>query len=280
MFFAGEQSRGPAEATAAGSEFLTYDGADLDIKFLLALARRGHPVMKDVTIPNVYLCIERDHDGRDVLSYRREECDPQTQNRRVLAIRAGLLLVGRGDAVGPTRKFVIPPDFAEMVRRCRTRFLIFNLGISSDSYRDGHANAFLVDTRARRIVRFDPSSKCCFAIVQAVMREQLPGWRVEQHTHRIPVQTRQSDSYRGMCVTFSLLYVILTLLNPQRTPGQIHDHLRSRGPAVLKEWVLRLNRHIANTLRRIRRGILTRSGHANGARLPIARNSVELTFVC
>lgn len=88
-FLASVRSAGPLEAPDRYSEFLAYDGADLDVKFLLALKRSKHGLANLVSVPNVYLCIDRHGTGLR-FSYRRRECDPFTLPQRVGSIRSGL----------------------------------------------------------------------------------------------------------------------------------------------------------------------------------------------
>ena len=267
-------SQGPDEHEDPTSEFASYDGADLDIKFLLALKYASHEATKSVSIPNVYLCIERKDNDLDI-SYRSGSCNPRTAANRVASIRAGILLVGRGDQVGKERRLYLPPGFRELIDRSKTRFVVFNFGIASTSIYNGHANAFLADKQEQRIIRFDPSGKSCFRIVESVMNRLLPGWHVEQHTHRVPIQTKVTDSFQGMCVTFSLLYVLLTVTNPTRTPNEVHSYLQYQSKHVVKDWVLRLNRRIADTLRSIRKGTLTRRGFVYIVNLPLQKASLR-----
>lgn len=255
-------SAGPAESTDRYSEFVSYDGADLDIRFLLSLKHSNHKLSRMVSVPDVYLCIDRVANDTH-FSYRKKQCDPRTRSRRLATIRSGLLMVGRG----ARRRLWLPGEFHSLIMKSRTRFVVFNFGISEVSLSQGHSNAFLVDKKEKRVVRFDPSGKCCDDVVRAVMHEHLPGWGVEQHTHRAPIQTKETDSFRGMCVTFSLLYILLTILNPDRRPSEVHRRLQTRPPPVLKNWVLQLNRHIADTLRRYPKGSLTRGKPRNDSLL-------------
>lgn len=258
-FFAPTHSRGPMERRETQSEFVSYDGADLDVRFLLYLQHRSHHIASLFCIPNVYLCVDRlrgDGTAQNI-SFRKSRCDPDTRRERIAAIRAGIIVYGRGKE----RRLWIPPDFKNIVDRCRKRYVIFNFGIYvSDGLHTGHANAFLLDKETKTIIRFDPSGKGCPRECVASLRTLLPGWAIQRHSHKLPIQHDGTDSFRGMCVTFSLLYILLTLMNPSRSPVEVHTYLHRQSFSALKSWVLRLNRYIADTLRAVPRGTLVR-GH-------------------
>tara|TARA_B110000046_G_C12984033_1_gene394744 strand:+ start:767 stop:1750 length:984 start_codon:yes stop_codon:yes gene_type:complete len=253
-FFAAAASRGPNEVSDAGSEFLAYDGADLDVKFLIALQRQSHPVVAQICIPDVYMCIQGTGKGTEhSVTFRDRQCAGKAEDR-IGAVRAGLMLYGK--------KLWLPLEFTRIVDRCRKRFLVFNFGVHSESdITRGHANAFLLDKRTKTAVRFDPSgSTYGAAVVAETLKRFLPDWTLEQHTERPPVQKSSTDSFRGMCVTFSLLYTLLSVMNADHAPVEVHRHLVQQSDATLKTWVLRLNRRIADTLRSLPRGSLVRSG--------------------
>lgn len=234
-------SRGPAERLNERSEFVTYDSADLDIKFLLALKRIDARLAPRFHIPMTHLCVDAKGDMR----FCHTPCAADQ-----LCIRAGLLLAGRG----ADRALLLPPDFAQLISSSPNRFVIFNFGIAQTK----HANAFVVD-RARRLVsRFDPvGTQSTHALVEAALKRALPRYAVEQHEHHRAIQNSHTDSFHGMCVTFSVLYVLTTLLNPDRSPREVHAHLASLPPRTLRTWVLRLNRRIADVLRITPRGSLS-----------------------
>ena len=263
-FLSIHSSKGPNEEKDPYSEFVSYDGADLDIKFLLALKRAKHKVTMDVSIPNVHLCIDREKSG-DQISYSFGAC--KKEYNHVASIRSGILLFSHTQE----KRLYLPPNIEELINRCSTRFVVFNFGVSVGNIQNGHSNAFIVDRHTKSIIRFDPSGNNSFRFVKRVMAELLPGWKIEQHAHRIPIQTNETDSFQGMCVTFSLLYVLVTLMNPSRSPKEIHKYLQFQKNRVLKVWVLRLNRYIADTLRSIERGTLTRSGVVYIVKLPLNR---------
>ena len=165
-----------------------------------------------------------------------------------------------------------------MVQACRNRFMICNFGVydSADDLSTGHANALYFDTQNQTIVRFDPSgtTACCHEVFRKALSPLFPNWRVEQHdtVHGKALQRRDTDSYRGMCVTFSLLFVLVAMRNPTRLPTEVHKYLSGQPAATIRTWTLRLNRSIADVLRTQKRGVLVRD------RSPGAFPRVRLTM--
>ena len=253
-FLARRASRGPREPRRAWSEFTSHESADLDIKFLLALVRHRHRLARTVCVPQFVACGY----SHTTVRHARHTCAPDAHMR----VRANVIV---SDLRTTRPTLWLPPDLPAQVAECRKRFVVCSLGLYDHrDFATGHANALVFDVRRRLIERFEPLGDRHMPWLARWLTRRLetafPGWRYFGTHLSAPggagVQTR-ADGYDGLCVTFSLLYVLLRLLNPEKTAMEINDHLVSGyTPHELRSVVLRLNRHAADVLRAHRNGSL------------------------
>lgn len=261
-FLAPSESKGPKEVIAPLSEFSSFEAADIDVKFLIALARQHHDLSHVMCVPDHVLCLY----GDSKVLFRKKTCPAAHEGRRRVygSIRAGIIVTHVRNA-GRTRVWH-PPTLKSELKRCKKRFVICNFGIYlGDFGENGHANALIFDTRKHLVERFEPYGyDPRYAAVDDTMRRDLvaalgPEWRyIGAKQLRQRLQTPRTDSFKGMCVTFSLLYILTRLLNPQLSPQEIHDQLQQEEAPKLRQRILRLNRHVADTLRSFQRGTLVR----------------------
>ena len=262
-FLAGTISRGPKERRSPSSEFTSHEAADMDVKFLLSLAKRRHSLSHVMCIPDFYIC--KYNDSRETILFTRKKTCP-LKNLEV-QIRAGIVVTDMRDKT--KTKLWLPKGIESDIFSCGKRFVVSNFGIypqkiTTDS---GHSNSLIFDTRKKTIERFEPFGRMSKpeddSTLSRLFLSELKGWRYVGTESSAPDKGPQwlADSFSGMCVTFSLLYVLLRLLNPQKTPRQINTYIvEGKTNKELKDTVLRLNRHVADTLRGYERGDLVRKG--------------------
>ena len=256
-FLSRVSSLGPAEVTAADSEFVHHDAADLDVKFLLALLKRRHKISSRVSIPKWQLCFYAD--GSAI--YAQKKCASQHDGHvRLGYIRGGIMFTDLNSAAP---KLYAPRDLRKFVESVSRRFLVLNVGIYPGAWStSGHANVLIIDKHQRTMDRFEPEGKTKDTYdskVASLLRSRLPGYRYVSYAEYLPgAQRLDTDSYDGMCVTFSLIYVLYRLLNPDLSPHRIRRHLAKMSAARLKDTSLRLNRYVADTLRSFPKGELVR----------------------
>ena len=65
---------------------------------------------------------------------------------------------------------------------------------------------------------------------------------------RLGIQSK-GDSYCGMCLTITMMYLHLRILNPDIKQTKIVKHLLSYNSKKLKELILRYARHVERTLK-------------------------------
>jgi hypothetical protein len=250
-----EESRGPEERAREGSEFTSYSSADMDVKLLLALIKSKDGIAQQVCVPNYFLTFHRDRPRTVAFARARDHTK--------VSIRAGIMIL---DLDTPTPELHLPPHIDEIIQRCRTRnkrFLFFNTGIYAKD-RVAHANAILLDLQHRTIERYDPAGDRG-RDAKSLFLARFPGWKwIGPRQMPTPVQTGLSDSFAGMCVTFSLYYTLLRVSNPDESAVEVYRWILARHRAgELRSDILKLNKYASKTLNRLRRDELdeVRSAH-------------------
>lgn len=273
-FLSPHMSRGPFERPSPQSEFTTYDSADFDVKFLLSLIKRKHPLTKVACIPTFKLCVlpsNRAHYG---------QCDLENK----MHVRSGIVLLD----VSSRPRLLVPPQFEKRLEECRPkRFALCNFGLYSGSdLSRGHANALVFDLWTHTIERFEPIGQYKgHAHVDAKLRGEfsrvLPGWKYVGTSLSSPKKGPQAivDAFDGLCVTFSLMYVLMRLKNPDLSAFEVNRLLLyKKTPSALRREVLQLNRHVIDRLKMQPRGSLrNRLFHKASARAR-SRQSKALRF--
>lgn len=247
-FLSSLKSIGPLETTSSGTEFTSFEAADLDVKFLQALVKKNHRTSTHVCKASWFLCANSDGEP-----FFRKRCPKNTLWKM---FNGGILV----DINTPHPRLILPPDLKDLLKSCTgRRFLVVGFGLypTSDLV-VGHSNALVLDTMRRVIERYEPSGKPNAHLDNLMKRRFstiLPGWTyIGYHGSQ-----EMADSFDGMCVTFSLMFILLRLLNPDATPDDVRRYMsRMASNGELRDIVLRLNRHVADTLRMHRRGSLVK----------------------
>tara|TARA_B100001540_G_scaffold265187_1_gene245620 strand:- start:575 stop:1636 length:1062 start_codon:yes stop_codon:yes gene_type:complete len=258
-FLAEQRSKGFHEHVPASTEFKSHDASDLDVKFLLALLKKKHRISRHVVIPVWLLCLYEDSTAMYTNGARCPAMVSSKSKKRD-TIRAGILFTHL-DTARP--RLIAPSDFETYLSRLSKRFVVINVGIYGDSWKGlGHANVLIVDVHQKTIDRYEPagSAKDRYdASISRLLKSRLPSFRYLRYVeHAAGEQRASTDSYDGMCVTFSLLYVLYRLLNPDAQSTAIRRYMASLSDTKLKRQSLQLNRFVADTLRGFGEGALVR----------------------
>ena len=257
-FLAVERSRGPHEA--ARGEAMTYAAVDLDINALLWILRSNdRGALRRITcIPNFRLCIYEHTDSYEVIMRHTtgNRCPSAPRGFTLIAdIRAGALVT---NLLNPRKaRLYLPNRLDQSLIECEglgKRFCVCNFGLYTTSdVQGGHSSGLIFDLQSRVIERYEPQRRDHISsqfdrLIKRLFIKQLPEW---EYTGIIGgAQTPATDSYHGMCVTFAFQYVLLRLLNPDRTPHEISDFMLRGSASGRKERVLHLNRWMLDLLRR------------------------------
>ena len=150
---------------------------------------------------------------------------------------------------------------------------------------DSHSNVLIFDTRRKTIERFDPHGADEYILKKLIndMEENsdedilkdlkyvsgayfnqnmidkelstyfntlLPNYTYNGVNITTPYLGPQlkTDEYSGLCVTWSCMYMVLRLLNPELSPSDVTIKMIDGTPEELKNRLLRFNKYIVNTL--------------------------------
>lgn len=168
---------------------------------------------------------------------------------------------------------IIPKDINKHINVCMEdiskRFIYFSFGISLDIKGEiisSHANIVLIDKKNKTIERFEPlGQSCCSSInkckktdiINDAFKDRLiPKLKLENYSYISPfdispekgVQVK-GDSYKGMCLTISMLYLHLRIINPDAKQTKVMNYLLSKSDKDLKNTILKYAKHVENTLK-------------------------------
>ena len=132
-----------------------------------------------------------------------------------------------------------------------------------------HANSIICDIHNKTIEYFEPESndsvfnELTDLILSSEFNKILPDWTfknvfknktgLQAHMRlKCPV-TKTTDWHNDLCVTWSTLYLILRIINPDKTPENILDELLSLKPNELKNKLLRFQKYIISILQDYKR---------------------------
>ena len=244
------RSQGPSERSSG--EFQSFQMADLDMKFLLSLLKsKSHPFQGVACIPDTALCLFQGISQVKSLYVEqrtRKHCPKARPGyRQNFEIRAGIVLT-----LSPPRLFV-PPDLNQAIQRCRdrgARFAVLNMGIEYLESRRSHSNAVVIDFDENVLERFDSGGiQKNEPLIRDLFHQAFPEYQYSGPSLQ-KIQRRDTDSWDGMCSTFTAWYVLARLSHPHLSKREVESLMSTGAASQIRDKVLRLNAHIADTLRK------------------------------
>ena len=163
------------------------------------------------------------------------------------------------------RQIFFPEELVEGIKECMkqptVRFIFFSLYIYPTKKNFAHVNGCIIDVKNKTLERFEPygnldSSKDniidhifkYFALDYLVL-SKYSYLSPKYLSPKIGIQTK-ADSYNGMCVTISILYFKLRILNPNLKPLNLIKKLLKLKNSDLKLLILRFAKFIEKTLKK------------------------------
>lgn len=251
QFMTRNKSIGPLENNSGKTEFTSFEAADLDVKFLQALIKQNHEISSYICRTSYFLCAST---GAKI-TFTNSRC----KKHKKFKMFKGVLVL---NVLETQPSFFFPPDFKNKIVSCKQRFFVVGFGLYPGSDLEvGHSNALIFDTFLRTVERYEPSGRANKKLdhdIAKYMKSLLgASWK---YVDVVGTQ-EQADNFNGMCITFSLLYILLRLLNPDVKSVRLRKYLQQKTEhGKLGDDILRLNRFVAETLRIYRRGDLIRLG--------------------
>lgn len=167
--------------------------------------------------------------------------------------------------------FVIHPDVKSSVRSCKERYLAIALSLSTspigaEFYSGGHANVLIFDTLLKTVDRYDPHGTRCEGYacpmynqdkIDVFLKKQfskiLPDYRFIDFSIACPYMGPQVKAEifdrTGYCVTWSLMFTVLRILNPGKTPEQINKQLLDGSRAEIFSKMLKFAKFYSDIIK-------------------------------
>jgi len=225
-----------------------YNRADLDVLYVLHLINSYPNWRTLVCVPNFRMCVSDNYR----VSFTKVNGSCTTKALRI-NIRAGVVVLNT-QAPGSLTLHT-PPSLHRVLADCAskgTRFAVCNIGLYlTRTFENGHSNALLMDLKNKVIERFEPDhrrQRCC-PLDDALKRSFghiLPDWsyfgsRAAFGVVRDGPQQRV-DAYRGMCVTYSLWYILMRALNPDKPASSVYEYFARLASSTLRSQLMKLNK--------------------------------------
>lgn len=167
--------------------------------------------------------------------------------------------------------FFIHPDVKQEIKSCKERYLAMALSLTTSSFgadenRDGHANVLIFDTVSKTVDRYDPHGVQCVgkscplynqdkmdAILKKEFKKILPDYNFIYFSVTCPnigVQVKAEIFDRtGYCVTWSLMFTVLRILNPGKSPEAINKQLLEGTGAEIFSKMLKFAKFYSDVLK-------------------------------
>lgn len=172
--------------------------------------------------------------------------------------------------IGPTT-FAIHPAVDKKVRNCKERYLAMALSLSTSPlgigfYTGGHANVLIFDTVLKTVDRYDPHGTYCRdgacplydqngvdAILKKEFKKILPEYKFIDFSVACPnigpQMKGETGDRHGYCVTWSLMFTVLRILNPGKSPDEINKQLLKGTSAEIFSKMLRFAKFYSDVLK-------------------------------
>ena len=153
-------------------------------------------------------------------------------------------------------------DIIKCSKKSNIRFIYFTFIIYSDEKASiSHANVIIIDLHKKTYERFEPHGKQSEEegkIVNKLFRNRVKRvFGLEDFTYISPANISPiigiqsiADSYCGMCITISMMYLHMRILNPDIPQKKLVKFLINRDKNKLKEMILKYAKHVEESLKK------------------------------
>jgi hypothetical protein len=167
--------------------------------------------------------------------------------------------------------FLIHPGVNQYVKSCKERYLAMALSLSTspfgaEFYSGGHANVLIFDTVSKTVDRYDPHGTQCEgytcpaynqdkidAILKKEFKKILPDYNFIDFSIACPNIGPQMKAEifdrTGYCVTWSLMFTVLRILNPGKSPEAINKQLLDGTSAEIFSKMLKFAKFYSDVLK-------------------------------
>jgi len=163
-----------------------------------------------------------------------------------------------------TEKYWIPEKAKVAIKKCmakkKKRFIYISLIICRKvSNLISHANIIIIDVLKKTVERFEPYGWTLenHDFVNYFMKKVcIPELEIHDFKYIAPERLSEkkgiqtvADSYNGMCITISMLYLHLRLLNPDISARKIVKYLLKLPISKLKTLILKYAKYVEDKLK-------------------------------
>lgn len=179
------------------------------------------------------------------------------------------------NASSPSRHLIIYKNLNDILKKCKNRYLIIPLTLADGNIyeytqlirndKDNHMNILIFDTLNKTVERFDPHGVTKYGrrspdfITNEAVDKYLKDYfynHVNEYIYKDVSYTcpylgpqLKADIRQGYCVTWSVMYTFLRLMNPDTPPGTINRMLIKGTTQELKEKLLRFANYYSEFLK-------------------------------
>jgi hypothetical protein len=164
-------------------------------------------------------------------------------------------------------EILIPEDLVKNLKKCKNkRFIYIYFGIVWEQQPGGHANMILIDTFNKTIERYEPhghslgfdKKKVILNGIDKKFNKKLLSYLgLNEYTYISPIDISpkigvqlKADAYNGMCVTYSMIYLQLRLMNPDVDQVEIIKYLLKKSKSEIYDIILRYAKYIEDKLKK------------------------------
>ena len=162
------------------------------------------------------------------------------------------------------KKNYFPSNMISAIENCifnNARLIYFTLQIKKTSSFFTHANIVIIDTLNKTIERFEPYGQPIFynnKIVDDIFINYVINYlklnnykyiKPESISSKIGIQ-RKADAYCGMCVTISMMYLLLRILNVNTPQKDIIKYFLKFSSKELRVKILKFAKYVEKTLKK------------------------------
>ncbi len=167
--------------------------------------------------------------------------------------------------------FVIHPETKKSIKTCKERYLAMALSLATsplgaEFYSGGHANVLIFDTVLKTVDRYDPhGSQCGYGACPAYNQDKIDAILVKEFKKILPdykfvdfsvtcpnvgpqIKAEIFDR-TGYCVTWSLMFTVLRILNPGKSSDAINKQLLEGTKAEIFSKMLKFAKFYSDVLK-------------------------------
>jgi hypothetical protein len=163
-------------------------------------------------------------------------------------------------------ELLIPKDLLKSINKCNNRFIYLNLMIVWEQKRITHVNMIIIDFESKTIERYEPhgkqakidrnNTKLSKKIDSKFSDKILSYIGLKNYTYISPFDYSPAigiqlkvDAYDGMCLTYSIMYLQLRIMNPDVDQKDIVKYLLKKPKSEMYETLLKYAKFIEDKLK-------------------------------